>query len=71
VRVDAVAFGRHADAQFVCTQVFAEFDTDGSGTLDFDEFAKMLHALGIYLPAPKVVRCAAPHTVRCCSLNID
>jgi hypothetical protein len=37
-------------------QVFAEFDLDGSGFLDYDEFSKMLPALGIYLPPPKLVR---------------
>ena len=37
-------------------QVFAEFDLDGSGFLDFDEFSKMLPSLGIHMPQSKVVR---------------
>ena len=37
-------------------QVFAEFDTDGSGSLDYEEFSKMLPEMGIYLPPSKVVR---------------
>lgn len=36
-------------------QVFDEFDLDGSGFLDFDEFTKMLPALGIYMAPPKIV----------------
>ena len=37
-------------------QVFAEFDTDGSGFLDYEEFSRMLPEMGIYLPPTKVVR---------------
>jgi Ca2+-binding EF-hand superfamily protein len=37
-------------------QVFAEFDENGSGFLDYDEFSRMLPALGIHLPPSKVVR---------------
>jgi hypothetical protein len=37
-------------------QVFEEFDVNGSGYLDFDEFSRMLPALGIHLPPSKVVR---------------
>ncbi len=36
--------------------MFEEFDANGSGFLDFDEFSRMLPALGIHLPPSKVVR---------------
>lgn len=35
-------------------QLFAEFDRDGSGGIDFEEFGELMHALGLHL------RCARP-----------
>lgn len=35
-------------------EVFAQFDTDGSGLIDFDEFRAMLPQLGITITMPKV-----------------
>lgn len=35
-------------------EVFAQFDTDGSGLIDFDEFRTMLPQLGIKISMPKV-----------------
>lgn len=35
-------------------EVFAQFDTDGSGLIDFDEFRTMLPQLGINITMPKV-----------------
>lgn len=43
-------------------ETFAQFDTDGSGLIDFDEFRAMLHQLGIKMSMPKVGRCN-PYTV--------
>ena len=39
-------------------EVFKQFDVDGSGLLDLDEFIEMLPALGIY------VRCVGVHPLR-------
>lgn len=35
-------------------EVFQQFDTDGSGLIDFDEFRVMLPQLGINITMPKV-----------------
>lgn len=35
-------------------EVFAQFDTDGSGYIDFDEFRAMLPHVGIKISMPKV-----------------
>lgn len=35
-------------------EIFAQFDTDGSGLIDFDEFRAMLPQLGIRMSMPKV-----------------
>lgn len=35
-------------------EVFQQFDTDGSGLIDFDEFRVMLPQLGINISMPKV-----------------
>lgn len=35
-------------------EVFQQFDTDGSGLIDFDEFRAMLPQLGINITMPKV-----------------
>lgn len=35
-------------------EVFAQFDIDGSGLIDFDEFRAMLPQLGINISMPKV-----------------
>ena len=35
-------------------EVFKQFDTDGSGLIDFDEFRAMLPQLGINISMPKV-----------------
>lgn len=35
-------------------EVFRQFDTDGSGLIDFDEFRAMLPQLGIRISMPKV-----------------
>ena len=37
-------------------EVFKQFDTDGSGLIDFDEFRAMLPQLGINISMPKVRR---------------
>ncbi|CAM9949622.1 unnamed protein product, partial [Ectocarpus fasciculatus] len=37
-------------------EVFAKFDTDGSGLIDFDEFRTMLPQLGIKITMPKALR---------------
>lgn len=35
-------------------EIFKQFDTDGSGLIDFDEFRAMLPQLGINISMPKV-----------------
>ncbi len=43
-------------------EVFKQFDTDGSGLIDFDEFRAMLPQLGINISMPKVCTATTPCT---------
>lgn len=43
-------------------EVFKQFDTDGSGLIDFDEFRAMLPQLGINISMPKVPGLAVCNT---------
>ena len=41
-------------------QVFAEFDTDSSGAIDWAEFKAMLPKLGVVMNEAKALKCVAP-----------